>query len=115
MAIAEAAAPDLLERAHSWVANREVEGRAGRRAAVSPASGRPFAETTLLDAAQAGGAVEAARRALPAWSRRTLPQRGPVLRRAPDLFLDEGGEIAPLIARQQGQAAGEAAPVDGGP
>src|SRR5216683_968469 len=61
MAIAEAAAPDLLERAHSWVANREVEGRAGRRAAVNPATGRPFAETTLLDAAQAGEAIEAAR------------------------------------------------------
>ena len=29
MAIAEAAAPALLERAHSWIANREVEGRAG--------------------------------------------------------------------------------------
>ena len=60
MAIAEAAAPALLERAHSWVANREVEGRAGRRAAINPATGRPFAETTLLDAEQVGQAVDAA-------------------------------------------------------
>ncbi|PYQ39462.1 MAG: aldehyde dehydrogenase [Acidobacteria bacterium] len=108
MAIAEAAAPDLLERAHSWVANREVEGRAGRRAAVSPATGRPFAETTLLDGAQAGEAVEAARRAFPAWSRRTFRERGQVLRRAHDLLLEQAEEIARLIAREQGKPAAEA-------
>src|SRR5712691_3591203 len=108
MAIAEAAAPDLLERAHSWVANREVEGRAGRRAAVNPATGRPFAETTLLDAAQAGEAVEAARRAFPAWSRRTFRERGQVLRRAHDLLLEQAEEIARLIAREQGKPAAEA-------
>ena len=108
MAIAEAAAPDLLERSHSWVANRQVEGRAGRRAAVSPATGRPFAETTLLDAAQVGEAVEAARRAFPAWSRRSFRERGQVLRRAHDLLLEQAEEIARLIAREQGKPAAEA-------
>src|SRR5258705_6068489 len=107
MAIAEAAVPDLLERAHSWVANREVEGRAGRRAAVNPATGRPFAETTLLDAAQAGEAVEVARRAFPASSRRTFHARRQILRRAHDPLLAQAEEIARLIPREHGKPAAE--------
>jgi succinate-semialdehyde dehydrogenase/glutarate-semialdehyde dehydrogenase len=108
MAIEEAAAPALLERAHSWVANREVEGRAGRRAAVNPATGRPFAESTLLDEVQAREAVEAARRAFPAWSQRTFRERGQVLLRVHDLLLEQAEEIAALIAREQGKPAAEA-------
>ena len=108
MATVEAAAPALLERAHSWVANREVEGRAGRRAAVNPATGRPFAEATLLDAAQVREAVDAARRAFPAWSARTFRERGQVLRRVHDLLLEQAEDVAALIAREQGKPAAEA-------
>jgi acyl-CoA reductase-like NAD-dependent aldehyde dehydrogenase len=108
MAIAEAAAPALLERAHSWIANREVEGRAGRRAAVNPATGRPFAETTLLDAAQAQEALEAARRAFPAWSARSFRERGQVLLRVRELLLEQAEDVAALIAREQGKPAAEA-------
>jgi len=108
MAIAEAAAPALLERAHSWIANREVEGRAGRRAAVNPATGRPFAEATLLDAAQAHEAVDAARRAFPAWSARTFRERGQVLLRVQELLLAQAEDVAALIEREQGKPAAEA-------
>ena len=108
MAIAEAAAPALLERAHSWIANREVEGRAGRRAAVNPATGRPFAEATLLDAAQAHEAVDAARRAFPAWSARTFRERGQVLLRVHELLLAQAEHVAALIEREQGKPAAEA-------
>ena len=108
MAIAEAAAPALLERAHSWIADREVEGRAGRRAAVNPATGRPFAEATLLDAAQVHEAVDAARRAFPAWSARTFRERGQVLLRVQELLLAQAEDVAALIEREQGKPAAEA-------
>jgi succinate-semialdehyde dehydrogenase/glutarate-semialdehyde dehydrogenase len=108
MAIVEAAAPAPLEPAHSWLANREVEGRAGRRAAINPATGAAFAEATLLDAEQAAQAVAAARDAFPAWSRAPFRERGKVLMRAHDLILEQAEEIAALIAREQGKPAAEA-------
>ena len=45
----------------AWIANRPVEGRAGRREAISPSTGRSFASYSLLDAEQAGDALRAAR------------------------------------------------------
>jgi acyl-CoA reductase-like NAD-dependent aldehyde dehydrogenase len=93
---------------HSWIANREVHGRAGRRAAVNPATGRPFAEASLLDAEQAGSAVAAARDAFASWSRLTFAERGRFLRRAHDVVLEQAEEIAALIAREQGKPAAEA-------
>jgi acyl-CoA reductase-like NAD-dependent aldehyde dehydrogenase len=104
----EPAAPAVLECAHSWVANREVEGRGGRRPAVNPAHGRPFAEATLLDAAQAAEAVAAARAAFPAWSGQSFRDRARVLERAHDLVLAQAEDIAALIAREQGKPAAEA-------
>jgi acyl-CoA reductase-like NAD-dependent aldehyde dehydrogenase len=108
MALAEAAAPAPLPAAHSWVGNREVEGRGGRRAVVSPATSRAFAEATLLDAEQAGQALEAARAAFPAWSRRPFRERAEVLRRAHDFLAEQADEVAALIAREQGKPAAEA-------
>jgi acyl-CoA reductase-like NAD-dependent aldehyde dehydrogenase len=108
MSLAEAAAPAVLERAHSWVANREVEGRAGRRASVNPATGAPFAEATLLDAEQAAEAVAAARDAFPSWSRQSFRARAEVLLRVHRLVFEQAEPIAALIAREQGKPATEA-------
>ena len=108
MAVAEPAPPAVLDCLHSWVANREVVGRAGRRPAVDPARGEPFAQASLLDAAQAADAVAAAKAAFPAWSRLSFRDRGAVLRRAHDLVLEQAEEIADLIAREQGKPAVEA-------
>src|SRR6185503_7485640 len=93
---------------HSWVGGHEMEGRGGRRAAINPASGQPFAEATLLDASQALSAIEAARAAFPAWSAATFEERGRLLLRVRDLILEEGDEIARLIATEQGKPQAEA-------
>ena len=61
---------------HSWVAGREAPGRGGTRPAIAPATGEPFAEVSLLDAAQAGEAVAAAAAAFPSWSRTSFRARG---------------------------------------
>jgi len=93
---------------HSWIANRPVEGRAGTREAVSPSTGRPFASYSLLDAEQAGGAVEAARLAFPAWRALSFHERGRHLLRAREIILQRADEIAALVAREQGKPVAEA-------
>ena len=93
---------------HSWVAGREVEGRAGVRAAVDPATGEPFAQATLLDAAQAGEAMAAAHAAFPAWSRTTFAERRRLLDRLREAILAHADELAELIEREQGKPVAEA-------
>jgi succinate-semialdehyde dehydrogenase/glutarate-semialdehyde dehydrogenase len=93
---------------HSWVGGREVEGRAGVRPAVSPATGEPFAQASLLDEAQAGEAVAAAQAAFPAWSRTSFRERTRLLDRLRQSIVDEADEIARLIEREQGKPFAEA-------
>jgi succinate-semialdehyde dehydrogenase/glutarate-semialdehyde dehydrogenase len=93
---------------HSWVGGREVEGRAGLRPAVNPASGEAFAQASLLDAAQAGEAVAAAQAAFPAWSRTTFRERARLLDRLRQAMVDEADDVARLIEREQGKPFAEA-------
>jgi acyl-CoA reductase-like NAD-dependent aldehyde dehydrogenase len=93
---------------HSWVAGREIEGRAGLRAAVNPATGEAFAQASLLDAAQAGEAVAAAQSAFPAWSRTSFRERTRLLDRLREAIVAEADELARLIEREQGKPFAEA-------
>jgi succinate-semialdehyde dehydrogenase/glutarate-semialdehyde dehydrogenase len=93
---------------HSWVGGREVEGRAGLRPVVNPATGEAFAQASLLEAAQAGDAVGAAEGAFPAWSGTSFRERAFVLDRLRQAIVDEADEIARLIEREQGKPAAEA-------
>ena len=93
---------------HSWVGGREIEGRAGLRPAANPATGEAFAQSSLLDAAQAGEAVAAAQAAFPAWSRTSFRERTRLLDRLRQAIVDEADELARLIEREQGKPAAEA-------
>jgi succinate-semialdehyde dehydrogenase/glutarate-semialdehyde dehydrogenase len=104
----EEAASPLEGPHHSWVAGRAVPGRGGRRAAVDPATGRPFAEVSLLDAAQAGEALDAARAAGGPWAALSFAERGRHLLRLRDALLSRADALAELIAREQGKPAAEA-------
>jgi acyl-CoA reductase-like NAD-dependent aldehyde dehydrogenase len=97
---------------HSWVGGREVEGRAGARPALNPATGRAFASASLLDGAQAGEAVAAAAAAFPAWSRSTFRERTRLLDRLRQAIVDEAEEVARLIEREQGKPFAEALAVE---
>ncbi len=97
-----------LSTFHSWVGGREVEGRGGLRPAVSPATGEPFAQASLLDAAQAGEAVAAAQSAFPAWSRTSFRERTRLLDRLREAIVAEADDIARLIEREQGKPFAEA-------
>jgi len=92
---------------HSWVAGHEVEGRGGHRAVESPSDGRAFAQTSLLDAGQAGDAVAAALRAHPAWSRSGVRDRSRALQRLREALVAEADEIARLVEREQGKPFAE--------
>src|SRR5574341_1420303 len=104
----EAAVATGLTTFHSWVRGRELEGRAGLRPATNPATGEPFAQASLLDAAQAGEAIAAAHAAFPAWSRTSFAERARLLDRWRHAIVDEADEIARLIEREQGKPAAEA-------
>jgi len=93
---------------HSWVGGREVEGRAGLRPAVNPATGEAFAQESLLDAAQAAEAVAAAQSAFPAWSRTSFRERARFLDRLRQAVVAEADDLARLIEREQGKPAAEA-------
>jgi acyl-CoA reductase-like NAD-dependent aldehyde dehydrogenase len=102
------AGKESLPTFHSWVGGREVEGRAGLRPAVNPATGEAFAQASLLEAAQAGEAVAAAQAAFPAWSRTSFRERTRLLDHLRQAVVDEADEIARLIEREQGKPFAEA-------
>jgi succinate-semialdehyde dehydrogenase/glutarate-semialdehyde dehydrogenase len=104
----ETAVATGLATFHSWAFGREVEGRAGLRPATNPATGEPFAQASLLDAAQAGEAIAAAQAAFPAWSRTSFAERARLLDRWRHAIVDEADAIARLIEREQGKPAAEA-------
>jgi acyl-CoA reductase-like NAD-dependent aldehyde dehydrogenase len=102
------APPAELLGHHSWVAGRELEGHGGWRTVDSPSQGRPFARTSLLDATQAGEAIEAALQAFPTWSRSGIRARCRALQRLREALVAEADEIARLVEREQGKPAAEA-------
>jgi len=103
-----AAVSDVLPVRHSWIANREVEGRAGLRPVMNPATGTAFARTSLLDAEQAASAIAAARAAFPTWRALSFRERARVLLAAREVVLRRADEIARLIEQEQGKPAVEA-------
>jgi acyl-CoA reductase-like NAD-dependent aldehyde dehydrogenase len=79
----------------------------------NPAKRRPIAIIPRGDAADVGGAVEAAERAFPAWSKVAPRDRGRLLMRIADKMEAEAEDMARLIALETGnalrtQARGEA-------
>jgi succinate-semialdehyde dehydrogenase/glutarate-semialdehyde dehydrogenase len=99
---------DDLPAHHSWIGGREVEGRAGWRVSVDPSTGTAFARASLLDASQAGEALERARDAFPRWKRTSVRQRSRALLSLREAVLAEADEIARLIQREQGKPTAEA-------
>src|SRR5438093_7592941 len=96
---AEAHVSSDLPVRHSLIGNREVEGTAGRRPALSPATGATFAFSSLLTAEQAGEAMAAARTAFPAWSALSFRERGKLLMALRGVVVAQADDLAALIAR----------------
>ncbi len=73
------------------------------REAVDPALGEPFAEVAWGGRDDARRAIEAANRALPAWSATPLWERADHLIRIADLLEARSGELADVLCRELGK------------
>ena len=107
-------APERLWRSGSrpsipGSAGGRSRGGAGCGPPANPATGEAFAQASLLDAAQAGEAIAAARAAFPAWSRTSFRERSAAPR--PAARRRSSTRRTPsrgLIEREQGKPAAEA-------
>ena len=70
---------------------------------VNPATGETLEQVADGSSEQAIAAVEAASRALPAWSASTAYERAGILQRAHQLMLQQKQELATLMTREQGK------------
>ena len=85
----------------------ELDASGDRICSRNPAEPDTIVYQANPDATHVGLAVEAARRALPEWSARTLDQRIEVLRRWQALTSERVDEIADLICMEMGKVRGE--------
>jgi succinate-semialdehyde dehydrogenase/glutarate-semialdehyde dehydrogenase len=112
MATITAPAPAALPLHHSRIGGLALEGRGGRLAVTSPSDGQAFAEVSLLDAEQAGSALQAAHGAFASWAGLSFAERGRHLLRLRDAILDDADALAALISREQGKPVAEAHAVE---
>ncbi|ODT99831.1 MAG: aldehyde dehydrogenase [Pseudonocardia sp. SCN 72-86] len=86
----------------------ELVAGAGTVDVVDPATGRPFAQAPVADAAQVDDAVAAAKAAFPGWSALSHDERGAALHRLADAIEARAEEFARLVTREQGKPLTEA-------
>jgi acyl-CoA reductase-like NAD-dependent aldehyde dehydrogenase len=74
----------------------------------SPATGEVISSVARSDRADVDAAVTAARAAHPEWARRTVVDRGAVLRRIAQLLERDADEVGGIVAAETGKAPAEA-------
>lgn len=79
-----------------------------KRAVINPATGAPFAEVALADAAMTGEAIGAARRAQPGWGALAPLERAGYMRRIAAAIRADAESYARLIVGEQGKPINEA-------
>lgn len=77
-------------------------------AVTDPATGETLAHVPDLGVAEAREAIDAAARALPAWSGKTAKERAQILRKWFDLMVAETESLAHLMTSEQGKPLAEA-------
>jgi acyl-CoA reductase-like NAD-dependent aldehyde dehydrogenase len=75
---------------------------------LSPVTGEPISKVARSDRRDVDDAVAAAASAQPDWARRTVAERGAVLRRLAQLLERDAGDLASLVAAETGKAPKEA-------
>lgn len=92
-----------------WTDGRSTPATGDRTFPVTdPATGTAFAHVADAQAPDAIAAVDAAHRAAPAWAATAPRHRAEILRRAYDLTIERSGELAALMARENGKALPDA-------
>ena len=75
---------------------------------TNPATGTEIAKVPLIDAKGTQGAIDAAERAFPAWSKMLAKDRSKILRKWFDLQIEYADELALLMTLEQGKPLAEA-------
>lgn len=99
--------------AYRMLIDGELVDGASNLAVVNPASGAEFATCARADAAQVDEAIAAAKRAFPAWSALSYPERRAYLHKVADALQARTEEVGTILVQEQGkpllQALGEVA------
>lgn len=98
--------PGLL-RTDAYVDGAWVD-TGSRFAVTDPATGDLLAEVPRMGRAETAQAIEAARRALPAWRARSAGDRSQILRRWAALIREHADDVAAILTSEQGKPVGEA-------
>ncbi|MFZ2235187.1 MAG: aldehyde dehydrogenase family protein, partial [Dokdonella sp.] len=75
---------------------------------VNPASSERIGTVPDLGAVDTNNAIDAARKAMPAWSRKTAKERAHILRRMYELMMDNLEDLARILTAEQGKPLAEA-------
>ncbi|MBS0561830.1 MAG: NADP-dependent succinate-semialdehyde dehydrogenase [Proteobacteria bacterium] len=98
-----------LFRQANCIDGKWVEADSGKTITVrNPATGEVVGEVPALGAAETRRAIEAANRALPAWSKLLAKERAAILRRLNDLMLANADDLAVIMTAEQGKPLTEA-------
>src|SRR5688500_16909996 len=91
------------------VAGADTPASDGRTfAKIDPATGREICRVARSTAADVAEAVDAAKRAQPAWAAMTVVKRGDILRQIAILMQEHRSAIANLVARETGKSRKDA-------
>ncbi|HEX2505243.1 MAG TPA: NAD-dependent succinate-semialdehyde dehydrogenase [Gaiellaceae bacterium] len=100
--------PLAILRDQAYVDGKWVDADSGETFPVlNPATGETVADVPRLGAAETRRAIEAAERALPAWSAKTAKERARILRRFADLVVERVDDLAVLMTTEQGKPLAE--------
>jgi aldehyde dehydrogenase (NAD+) len=91
------------------VGGQDLAAADGRSfAKIDPATGREICRVPRSSAADVGVAVDAAKKAQPAWAATTVVRRGEILRQIAMLMREHRSAIAGLVARETGKSRKDA-------
>jgi succinate-semialdehyde dehydrogenase/glutarate-semialdehyde dehydrogenase len=99
--------PTLFRQANC-IDGKWIEADSGKTIAVkNPATGEVVGEVPAMGAAETRRAIEAANRALPAWSGLLAKERSVILRKLNDLMLANTDDLAAIMTAEQGKPLAE--------
>ena len=100
--------PSLL-RQQCFIDGQWVDADDGAKVEVkNPANGEVLATVPRCGVAETRRAIEAAKRAFPAWAAKSAKERGKILRRFAELMVQNGEDLGRLMTAEQGKPLAEA-------
>jgi malonate-semialdehyde dehydrogenase (acetylating) / methylmalonate-semialdehyde dehydrogenase len=98
-----------MNRIHHWIDGRTVEGTSGRTGVVhNPATGEQSGAVDFASVEEVDAAVDAAKRAFPAWRATSLSRRAEVMFHLRELVDANRKEIASLLTAEHGKVLADA-------